>query len=405
MGNYLDKYRRITTSGDYFPEIDGLRFIAIGTVVLFHVISTIHYAKIPNGQDLDIISSFYNSGWQGVKDFFSNFRILHLGTVLYSNGWQGVELFFAISGFIIGLPFARQYINGGKKVSYRSYFLRRVTRLEPPYILMIIICFIIYVIIGKFTFAERFTSLIASMFYMNNVIFQDLNKLVISVIWSLEIEVQFYILAILFARVFMLPKTFRRIVIMAVIIGFPYLQKLYYPSMNTIYLYLQFFFIGFLLADFYLDEKRPKINETLGIVMGFFTILILLYLNHANGLINHYIFLGSMIVFYYLAMHNKFWKSVMSIRWVATIGGMCYTIYLVHAPVIGFIGDLGGYLRISDNYYLPNLLINTIICIPLVLFFSGIYFRLIERPCMDRTWPTKAWNFFRAKCTSVTTVE
>jgi peptidoglycan/LPS O-acetylase OafA/YrhL len=321
-------------------------------------------------------------------------------TTFYKNGWQGVELFFAISGFIIGLPFAKQYILGGRKISYKSYFLRRVTRLEPPYLIMIILLYFLFAMLGKFTLSERFTSLLASMVYMNNVIFQDLNKLVLSVIWSLEIEVQFYVLAIIFAKVFMLPKLWRRLAIMAVIVGFPYLQKLYYPSVNTIYLYIQFFFIGFLLADLYLDEKRPKIPEILGMIMGLATIYVLLFVNHANGIGNHFLYLGSMIVFYYMAMHNKFWKKIMSIRWVAIIGGMCYTIYLIHGPVIGIVGDIGEYLKISDSY-MPNLLLNTLISIPLVLFFSGLYFRLVERPCMDKTWPQKLWSFLRSKFSTV----
>ena len=52
---------------------------------------------------------------------------------------RGVELFFIISGFILGLPFAKQYLAGGKQVRLGAYFLRRLTRLEPPYILILCI--------------------------------------------------------------------------------------------------------------------------------------------------------------------------------------------------------------------------------------------------------------------------
>lgn len=380
MASYLDKYRRITTSGDYFPEIDGLRFIAIATVVMFHIISTIHYAKIAQVQGYEAI------------------------TLLYRNGWQGVELFFAISGFIIGLPFAKQYIHGGRKISYKSYFLRRITRLEPPYLFIIIFYFFFLIIVGEITFPERIDSLLVSMVYMNNIVYGDINVLVLSVIWSLEIEVQFYVLAIIFARVFMLPKFWRRLAILAVIIGFPLLQKLYYPDTKTIYQFIQFFFIGFLLADLYLDKERPKIPQLFGLILGFITLLILLYVNHAKGLVNHYFYLSSIIIFYYMAMHNPVWKRIMSIRWMAVIGGMCYTIYLVHGPVISFIGDIAHNFRITEHY-LPNLFLNTLICLPLVLFFSAIYFRLIERPCMDKTWPTKLKIFFKTKYTSIISVK
>ena len=53
----------------------------------------------------------------------------------------GVPLFFAISGMILGLPFARYWLLQGPKVSLRRYFLRRVTRLEPPYIASMLLLF------------------------------------------------------------------------------------------------------------------------------------------------------------------------------------------------------------------------------------------------------------------------
>ncbi len=55
------------------------------------------------------------------------------------NGDRGVELFFVISGMILAMPFARQYLTDGKSVSLRKYYMRRVTRLEPPYILSVIL--------------------------------------------------------------------------------------------------------------------------------------------------------------------------------------------------------------------------------------------------------------------------
>lgn len=103
--------RRITTSGKYIPEIDGLRFVAILSVVLFHV-----PGQIPLGGP-------------------------HTGLFWYviSNGKRGVELFFVISGFILAFPFASNILRGSKSVSLGSYFLRRVTRLEPPYIIAILV--------------------------------------------------------------------------------------------------------------------------------------------------------------------------------------------------------------------------------------------------------------------------
>ena len=58
-------------------------------------------------------------------------------------GFRGVELFFVISGFILGLPFAAHYLKGAAPVSLRKYYLRRLTRLEPPYIVALLVLFIL----------------------------------------------------------------------------------------------------------------------------------------------------------------------------------------------------------------------------------------------------------------------
>jgi len=58
---------------------------------------------------------------------------------VFSAGHNGVPLFFAISGFILSLPFARQGLGGGSPVSLRQYYIRRVTRIEPPYVIQLFI--------------------------------------------------------------------------------------------------------------------------------------------------------------------------------------------------------------------------------------------------------------------------
>lgn len=59
-----------------------------------------------------------------------------------------------------------------------------------------------------------------------------------------------------------------------------------------------------------------------------------------------------------------------------TIGGMCYTIYLVHYPVLSLVGHLT----------------KKPVWIALISFISIaaaslIFFVLIERPCMNKNWP------------------
>jgi peptidoglycan/LPS O-acetylase OafA/YrhL len=101
--------RRTTSSGRFLPEIDGVRFLSISWVVLFHAIAQVGFKLHEHLPDSHL--------WQiiGVGKF-------------------GVWIFFSLSGFILALPFAEWRICDGKPITLKRYYLRRLTRIEPPYL-------------------------------------------------------------------------------------------------------------------------------------------------------------------------------------------------------------------------------------------------------------------------------
>src|SRR5205807_233343 len=109
-------------------------------------------------------------------------------------GWAGVQLFFAISGFILALPFAAHRLLGEKPVDLGKYFRRRLTRLEPPYILSLLGTFAFGLLIShQLSWAANGKHLLASLVYMHNLAFGH-ESYISTVAWTLEIEVQFYCL-------------------------------------------------------------------------------------------------------------------------------------------------------------------------------------------------------------------
>ena len=118
MHTILLRLRRITSGATWIPEIDGLRFVAIFAVMLYHI----------SGQTYSKSDIAWN-----IQDW--DRPLLRM----LGNGSRGVQLFFVISGFILGRPFARQYLLGEKRVKLSSYYLRRLTRLEPPYLLNLLL--------------------------------------------------------------------------------------------------------------------------------------------------------------------------------------------------------------------------------------------------------------------------
>src|SRR5271169_5423220 len=99
---YLAPYRRITSSGQFIPEIDGFRFIAIFSVFLYHLAGDV----LRNSPGAYVAALRPNV-------LFDVTQVLNVG----------VPIFFAISGFILGMPFAAAHLRKQRLVTPKKYFL------------------------------------------------------------------------------------------------------------------------------------------------------------------------------------------------------------------------------------------------------------------------------------------
>jgi peptidoglycan/LPS O-acetylase OafA/YrhL len=360
---FLYKFQRITSSNEFIPQIDGLRFIAISAVFLFHLqgklIKNLVFVDEPNS---------------------------YLFQKLLLNGDFGVELFFVISGFILAMPFAKYYLGlTDRKMKLKSYFLRRLTRLEPPYFLALLGCFFIHVMLTRqMTFKEQLPHLISAFFYTHNIIFRELLPINL-VTWSLEIEVQFYVLTPLLVKVFSLKALHRRLIILCAILIIPLLNNYYPLNVMTIYSFLHFFLIGFLLVDVFLTIKSIKIPTFISLPVGLFLLFAIFFFKHPGTLVMRYFHLTLIFLFYLLVLKENLWMKLMSNLWLTTIGGMCYTIYLFHFPIQGFAIKSVLNFPIS-RYYIPNFLFQLIFVGTFVLVISALFFYYIEKPCMQKDW-------------------
>jgi peptidoglycan/LPS O-acetylase OafA/YrhL len=374
-GRLLARLSRETSSGRFIPEMDGLRFAAIGMVILFHL----------NGY-LIAKSPLYRTA-PPQSDWLAQAALV---------GFRGVELFFVISGFILGLPFAAHRIHRAPRVRLRKYYLRRLTRLEPPYFAAVFLLFFLALWIQGRSAASLYPHLCASLVYLQSLIYGATSPF-IGVAWSLEIEVQFYLLVPLLTLLFAVrERRLRRILLVALILAILSAQSVFLhqaPRASlSILAYLQFFLIGFLLADVFISDwqEAPRQNLAWDLVAlaGWPLLFVILH----SEVLTHWVFPAWVFLLYCAAFRGRFVNRFFSNRWIAAAGGMCYSIYLLHYDVISGVGRFTRGIASGAPYWV-YLLVQLGIVGAMVVAVCGVYFVMIEKPCMRRDWPQRFWNY------------
>ena len=347
----LARLSRVTSGGTFIAEVDGLRFIAIFSVLLYHLnnylkrYSTVSFSSPPSSATLDL---------------------------LLRQGHFGVQLFFVISGFILALPFAEHYLTRKGRPALGKYFKRRLTRLEPPYIVNLLVAFVLLLGVNHLKAAELAPHLAASMTYLHNAIYKEIST-INGVAWSLEVEVQFYILAPLINTVFLVREPWiRRGIVIGAGLGCAWAFRLghwalFLPGQ------IQWFLAGTLLADLYLVVwKRQPARAWAWDVLGTAAWVGVVYVTTREVLVP--VLLPGLILLAYIgAFRGRLWNQIISNRWLATIGGMCYTIYLYHYFVISMVGRWA--VRVSlGRDYVVNYVLQVILVVPVVLLVCAVLF-------------------------------
>ncbi|MFZ7090917.1 acyltransferase family protein [Primorskyibacter sp. 2E233] len=126
--------------------------------------------------------------------------LYHFGLPL-QGGFVGVDIFFVISGFLIGGILWREYDQTGT-LWLRHFYVRRFRRLAPAFFVMAIVTTLLgWALLLPFEFREYGKTLISATVYLSNVLFfrsagyfdaASESKPLLHT-WSLAVEEQFYI--------------------------------------------------------------------------------------------------------------------------------------------------------------------------------------------------------------------
>lgn len=354
---FMSVFERVTGGGRVIKYIDGLRGLSVFIVLFCHFIAY-HEVHFPG----------FDKKYQWLYPFFGN-----------GFGHHAVYLFFAISGFILALPFINQYIYDGKKVDLKGFYTRRISRIEPPYIILLTLFFVFALVFGAKTFEFLFPRFLASFFYLHNIIFGGRPEINI-VLWTLEIEVQFYLLAPLFSLlIFKLPKWPRRVLMLAIVACWQYLESPF--GVQTLFNYFHYFMTGFLAADLYLEYK-DKIKPSFWFDAICLPALFI-YWQGTLWMEFHWLYI---LIFLFLTPFSKIWKFMMERRFMILVGGMCYSFYMLHHKLIYVVFGVFKPNYVFFGNDLANFFFRLVFISLVIAFFTIVFFVFVERPTMKREW-------------------
>lgn len=274
-------------------------------------------------------------------------------------GTNGVYVFFVISGFII--PYAL-YHSLYKVKNYPSFLVKRIIRLDPPYLATIAIIFLLS---WAAQLSPHHTTQAKELFTLNTLwhffYLVDLKGgLWLNIVfWTLAIEFQYYLLIGLLYPLLVTTNTANRILLFAILCAVPFLL----PDTKFVSGYMLPFLVGILLFWF----KTKQLTKQLFI----FLLLIitgLAFLKHGMGCVISLLFAIGFIQFV-----NKSFSPLIF------LGTISYSLYLLHVPLgtDGFINFLQNYIT-SEGGRIWLMLA----ALPFIIICSWVFYLILEKPSM-----------------------
>lgn len=226
----------VSKNKDYIDGLNSLRFFAFSLVFLSHI--QYHFSEISNIFFL------------GVKEFFKI-------------GYLGVDLFFVLSAFLLTSITFKEIEKSGV-FSLKKYFKRRSLRILPLYLFILLITFSI-------PFLQNFIGIKESLLpplyqfitFQLNFTATNGDQFLMVILWSISIEVQFYILNGIILRFFRKHFLLFNVLLIITSLIFRYANienplALHYHSLSL----FSCFAIGNLLAILLHKKSKWMFNKT-----------------------------------------------------------------------------------------------------------------------------------------------
>lgn len=330
----------------YRPEIDGLRAIAVIPVIIFH-----------------------------------------LNNELLPGGFIGVDIFFVISGFLITSIILSEYERG--IFSFSNFWLRRITRILPVLIAMVLSTLIAgSVILYDLEISNLGSQGIAALLSYANIShwvltgnywgFAAENSSLLHT-WSLSVEEQFYLffpLLILFTLKYFhkwLALIFILLSLLSVLLFFIGTQI---SPVATFYLLPTRAWelgTGAIVAIYFFKKNLQLKNHDILATIGFVAIILsYFFINGKYGISPFLIVpvLGAALIIAF-AKNNNIVNKFLSVSAVVYVGKISYSLYLWHWPILFYSRQLS--FKYNTEY-------NSIYILIIIFILSVLSYHFIETP-------------------------
>jgi hypothetical protein len=192
----------------------------------------------------------------------------------------------------------------------------------------------------------------------------------------------------------------RRLIIIGIVVLSPIAQSVFgwnnTPFKMTLLGHLQHFLLGFFLSDLFIFKYSFfKIKNWIWDILGISGFLMMMHMWSSDWSREILFSLGVLLVFL-AAFKGNILNTLMKNSWIITIGGMCYTIYLIHLPLIELITKWSASFitSLSFNWVF---LVHSILIIPVIFIASSLFFLMLEKPFMKPNWQMSFLNWLTQK--------
>lgn len=315
------------TSRQYIPAIDGLRALAVLSVILFH----------------------------GFPQFFPG-------------GFIGVDIFFVISGYLITQIIVSQI--SSNQFSFIEFYSRRIRRIFPALILVFIAVYALgWFVMLPGEFMQLGKHIAAGAGFISNWVywleagyFDEMAELKpLLNLWSLGVEEQFYIFWPCIILILMKSKLGLHKVLIGLALASFLLNILFVKNYQSATFYLPFartweLGLGGLIATNYFHFDRLGLNKNLLSALGLCGVIIPIFTLSAQSVFPGWAVVSPVLgtaLLLYTTQSEVLVSKALAMRWPVSLGLISYPLYLWHWPALSF-GRLikGGDLTLFETSFL-----------------------------------------------------